>query len=94
LGATPLVEAVTASAPSREKIALLLDAGANLHVRFDWKGHRDLNVLMAAAMNASPQVVQLLLDWGAYKYAKSGDGLTPYVRAALADRPDNAELLR
>ena len=93
-GVTPLVEAVTAANPSPEKISVLLEAGADVNVVFDWGEHRGLDVLMAAAMNGSPDVVLLLLGHGAYRFSRCWEGLTAYDYALLAGRADNASLLR
>jgi ankyrin repeat protein len=92
-GNTPLVEAVTAEAPSREKIELLLDAGADINATFDWAEDHGLSVLMAAAMNGTPDIVQLLLDRGARKNVTSDKGLSPRDYALRAERLENADLL-
>jgi ankyrin repeat protein len=93
-GIEPLVEAVTASNPSLGKIALLLEAGADVNALFDWNGHHSLSVLMAAAMNGTGDIVELLLDNGAMKYSESSDGLSAYDYALKAERMDNVFLLR
>ena len=92
-GIEPLVEAVTAPNPSLEKIALLLEAGSDVNALFDWNGHHGLNVLMAAAMNGSSDIVELLLYNGAPKYSKSEDGLSAYNYAVNAGRMENAFVL-
>ena len=93
-GLDPLVEAVTAPNPSLEKIALLLKAGSNVNAIFDWNGHYDLSVLMAAAMNGTSDIVELLLYNGALKHSFSYDGLSAFDYAVNAGRMDNAFLLR
>ena len=93
-GIEPLVEAVTASKPSYGKIALLLEAGADVNALFDWNGNHGLNALMAAAMNGTSDIVELLLDNGAQKYLQSGDGFSAYEYAVKAGRADNAFSLR
>jgi len=93
-GLEPLVEAVTAVNPSLEKIALLLKAGSDVDALFDWSEHHGLSVLMAAAMNGTRDVVELLLEHGAQKYSQSNDGLSAYDYAVRADRVDNAFALR
>jgi len=92
-GVDPLVEAVIALNPSLEKIALLLEAGANVHALFDWNGHRGLSVLMAAAMNGTSDIVELLLYNGASRHLESEDGLNARDYAINAGRTDNAFLL-
>ena len=89
-GVEPLVEAVTAPNPSLEKIALLLEAGAGVETLFDWNGHHGLSVLMAAAMNGTRGIVELLLDNGASKYSQSYDGFSAYDYAVMAGSEDNA----
>ena len=89
-----MVEAVTTSVPSLEKIALLLEAGAYIDTSFDWNGRHGLTVLMVAAMNGTREVVELLLDFGAQKFSLSGDGLSAYDYALMAGRLDNAIVLR
>jgi len=93
-GLDPLVNAVTAANPSFEKIALLLEAGADVNALFDWNGHYGLSVLMAAAMNGTSDIVELLLYNGASKYSFSHDGLSAYDYAVNAGRMDNAFFLR
>jgi len=93
-GIDPLVEAITASNPSFEKIALLLEAGANVNSLFDWDGHYGLSVLMVAAMNGTSDIVELLLYNGALKYSLSYDGLSAFDYAMNAGRMDNAFFLR
>jgi len=93
-GLEPLVEAVTASNPSFEKIELLLEAEADVNVLFDWDGHHGLSVLMATAMNGTHSIVNLLLNHGAQKYLQSYDGLSAYDYAVQAERADNAFALR
>ena len=90
----PLVEAVTAVNPSIEKIALLLEAGSDVNALFDWAEHRGLSVLMAAAINATSDIVELLLEHGAHKYSQCNDGLTAYDYAVRAERLDNASALQ
>ena len=92
-GVEPLVEAVTALNPSLEKITLFLEAGAEVNALFDWNGHRGLSVLMAAAMNGTSEIVDLLLYNGALKYSKSDDALSAYDYAVKAGRADSAFLL-
>ena len=93
-GVEPLVEGLAVSNPSFEKISLLLDAGSDVNARFDWDEHEHLSVLMLAAMNADPDVLQLLLDRGAIKFAVNEKNLSAYDFALLAGREDNATLLR
>ena len=93
-GVEPLVKAVTASNPSFEKIALLLEAGSDIDALFDWNGHYGLTVLMAAAMNGTSDIVRLLLYNGAQKFSQSDDGLSAYDYAVKAGRADNAFALR
>ena len=93
-GVSPLIEAVTVPNPSFEKIAILLEAGADVNALFDWGEHHGLNVLMAAAMNGTRDIVELLLNNGAFKYSQSYDGLSAYDYAVRADRMDNAFELR
>ena len=93
-GVEPLVEAITTPKPSLEKIALLLEAGSDVNAFFDWGEHHGLSVLMAAAMNGTLDVVELLLDHGAQKYSESSDGLNAYDYAVRAERIDNAFVLQ
>ena len=93
-GVTPLVEAVTGENPSAPKIALLLEAGADVNDTFDWEDHHGMDVLMAAAMNATADVVRLLIDHGARRFSRCNGGLTAFDYALLAGRLDNAELIR
>jgi ankyrin repeat protein len=93
-GVGPLVEAVTCPAPSVEKAALLLDAGADVNEVFDLGDQREISVLMAAAANGPPELIRLLLDRGARKFERDAEDLTALDYALAADRLENAELLR
>jgi ankyrin repeat protein len=93
-GVEPLVEAVISPSPDAGKIRLLLDAGADPNTVFDWGELRGISVLIAAAINGTPDAVQALLENGALKFFKDGDGLTAYDHAIEAGREDNAERLK
>jgi ankyrin repeat protein len=93
-GVGPLVEAVTCSFSSVEKVSLLLDAGADANEVFDVGDRRGVTVLMAAAANGSPELVRLLLDRGARRFERSDEGLTALDYALSENRPENAELLK
>ncbi|MDR1650135.1 MAG: ankyrin repeat domain-containing protein [Synergistaceae bacterium] len=93
-GFDPLVSAVVSSNPDAGKIRLLLDANADPNATFDWEEFRGISVLIAAAVNGTPDIIQLLLDKGALKPFKSDEGLTAYDYALAAGREKNAELLK
>jgi ankyrin repeat protein len=93
-GFDPLASAVVSSNPDAGKIRLLLDAGADPNATFDWGGLRGINILIAAALNGTPDIVQLLLDNGALKFFESDEGLTAYDYAIAAGCEENAELLK
>jgi ankyrin repeat protein len=93
-GVDPLVSAVTSPVPDAGKVRLLIKAGADLNAVFDWGGLYGISVLIAAAVNGTPEIVQLLLDNGAHAFFRSERGLTAYDYAIAAGREDNAEQLR
>ncbi|MDR2174479.1 MAG: ankyrin repeat domain-containing protein [Synergistaceae bacterium] len=93
-GLDPLAEAVIAPRPDAGKVRLLLEAGADPNAEFDWGDFGKINVLIAAAVNGTPDIVLLLLDNGALKFLESEKGLTAYQYAIEAGREDNAELLK
>jgi ankyrin repeat protein len=93
-GVDPLAEAVTSASPDPEKVRLLIGAGSDVNAMFDWDEFQGINVLMAAAINGPPEIVQALLDGGARKYAVGGGGRTAFEYAVMKNREENAGLLR
>jgi ankyrin repeat protein len=90
----PLAGAVVSPNPDTGKIRLLLAAGTDPNATLDWGEFKGINVLIAAAINGTPEIIQLLLDNGALKYLKSDSGLTAYQYAIEAGREENAEWLK
>jgi ankyrin repeat protein len=90
----PLAGAVIAPNPDAGKVRLLLAAGADPNAALDWGEFKGINILIAAAINGTPEIIRLLLDNGALKYLKSDAGLTAYQYAIEAGREENAEWLK
>lgn len=53
-----------------------------------------ITALMFAARDSTPEMVQLLLDYGADKNYKNSNGMTAYDYAVKHNKLDNAELLK
>jgi ankyrin repeat protein len=92
-GLDPLPWAVVSPNPDAEKVRLLLEAGADPNAVFDWNELYGISVLIAAAINGTPDIVQLLLENGARGFFKCEQGLTAYDYAIEAGRKENAEQL-
>jgi ankyrin repeat protein len=93
-GLDPLAGAVASPNPDAGKVRLLLAAGADPNAALDWGEFKGITILIAAAINGTPEIIQLLLNNGALKYLKSDSGLTAYQYAVEAGREDNAEWLK
>ena len=93
-GLDPLAEAVLSPRPDAGKVRLLLDAGSDPNAALDWGEFKGINILIAAAINGTPGIVQMLLDSGALKFLTSSEGFTAYEYAIEAGREDNAEYLK
>ena len=73
-----------------EAVKFLLDQG-----RFDVnETYYGRTALMYAARNSTPEMVQLLLDYGADKSIKDDDGMTAYDYAVKKEKHDIANLLK
>lgn len=86
-GYTPLHLATFAGAPDdKSQIAILVEAGADLEARLNWKYdsqlHRDWTPLMLAAAEGSATAARALLAAGANVNASDLLGMTPLMLAA------------
>ncbi|CEJ62905.1 hypothetical protein PMG11_11390 [Penicillium brasilianum] len=75
----PLVEAIRSN--QDVKVGLLLDHGADIHITSSRDAMSPLHI--AAARNAKPAIIKVLVDAGIYVDAPDGRGRTPLQVAAM-----------
>ena len=93
-GRPPLIAAIVGTDPSPARARLLIDAGADPNATCSLWGDEGVTPLMAAAVSAPIEVVELLLSSGALSTLRSRSGMTAHDHAARAGREDGALLSR
>lgn len=93
-GRGALMSAMLTDSPSAAKVRLLLDAGADVNAQCALGADDGVTPLMAAAVTASAEIVELLIDRGALMSMRSASGLSAFDYASEAGRDEIAFMLR